>query len=203
MLRVRHLLPSVLLVAAGAQAYAEVGDGWDLRLALGGGPGVSQAKADGGPTTDIDDRGAGTIRFSAYWTAPIPGPVGLQLGPTLAVSRRHGHTEAGGDFAVSESSVGFAIGPILRVERWRFALTPYIDLGSGREHDDAGDSDRGGYAALGMTVSAMYTFRNHLILGVDLGGEGWSTKVHQPVIDHDVTYSGGGAVLDFFIGIKL
>ncbi len=27
-----------------------------LRLALGGGPGVSKAKTDGGPSTDIDDR---------------------------------------------------------------------------------------------------------------------------------------------------
>ena len=56
---------------------------------------------------------------------------------------------------------------------------------------------------MGLTVGATYTFRNHLILGLDLGVEGWSAKVHQPAIADDVTYSGGGAVIDVIIGIAL
>ncbi|MBA3939426.1 MAG: outer membrane beta-barrel protein [Planctomycetes bacterium] len=203
MLRIRHLIPSVLLAAGCAHACAEEGNGWDLRLALGGAPGVAKAKTDNsGASSDIDDHGGGTIRFSAYYTPDIAGQIGLQFGPNIAVSRHNGHT-AGGDFDVSDSSVGFAIGPFLRVARWRFGLTPYIDLGSAREHDDAGHSDSGPYVALGLTVGAMYTFDNHLILGADLGVEGWSSKVHQPGIDADVTYSGSGGVFDIYVGFKL
>jgi hypothetical protein len=180
----------------------------DLRLGIGGQPGIAKVKdKNGGATTEIEKDGGGDIDVEVLYVRARPESFGFAAGGGL-----FSHSHMGKDDGLKpqinasglegQAALVYRFTPHFHIE----APALVVGLGSAKATKiGVNDSDNGGYGSIAVQVGAYYSFRFGLQLGAAIGVESWSSTVKQDDgtgTKQDFTYSGGGGYLTLQGGFR-
>jgi hypothetical protein len=182
--------------------------GLDLRLDVGGLPGITTVKdKSSGTTTDISKDGGGDIDIEVIYVHARPHGLGFAAGGGLFA---HSHV---GDYLglkpqINASGVEGQAALVYRFTPAFHIEAPALVLGLGSAQATkigVADSDRGGYGSVGLQAGAYYTFRIGIQVDAAIGVMGWSATVNQDNGSggkDKVIYSGGGGYLTLGAGYR-
>lgn len=191
---------------------------YDLRLALGTAPGVTENEFSGG-STDVDANQGLLLEVGPYWRFDemIDGDQwGAVLGTSLFWRGSTGDNDVpgGGETSISAFGIKLAPGPAYRMDQLRFEATPFLSLGLAAMEVDTGgpggdiESEWGSFISYGVEVGGFYDFNRDWFGGVKLGYEWFGADVTFEDVggtgtDVDNEASGSGFILALVVGWRM
>jgi hypothetical protein len=196
----------------------------DLRVSLGGVPGVEKVKADN-TTSKFDDTAGGRLGVELVWTNRDKEGMGFFYGPGL-YSVGHAAeetTQFGSSYSektevtlgalAAGGQIGAAYAPndwyqldlgvrgLIGISRTREEVTETM---SGIAVTDTNDSQRGSYWDTDLFIANRFIIHKHFELGLELGYSVWQAKntMDYGVSKSDLTLSGNGLELALSVGVR-
>jgi hypothetical protein len=181
---IRHVLPALLLAAAGCADAAQnmQGEEVDARFYAGTSPGPLKHDT-GGTSSDIDRSYGYHLESDLIWSSGglADSGLGLVVGPGVWWRAANGN-DAGGGSLTRMDAFGFKgeIGPAYRWREVRFELAPYAGIGWAKERfrTPAGisDSDRGLMTDFGIALTTCLDVSEEAFIQLQIGYDAFRAK---------------------------